>query len=387
MSRTRQQSHRWLADHVIFFSYRWLSWMIAFGVVLWREEVLRYGALLLITALVNILSTLLAQSYVRAARRNPVLMSVDILYTVPVLLSAEGWNWPFFPYALSSLVVPSLLFDWRGGLMSGLSFVSLCLGVSYFLGQTPAEMIGDQGWSGRSGLLAVMIVPPLFGIMLPWMLNGLARMLERRSARRPARPIALATTRLEPPDAPHEVERLAPPRSRDIGTLRERHREEPSLATRTTAVRAAEHTLDDMRRVMFAPFPTPEPDFPASLELLLARFGQYTGSATHLTLLGRARAVQAAQRTTLLRLMQEALLNVQQHAHADGVDVTLRFDATSLALMIQDDGVGLLDGTYERPGLHALRAMQYRLAELGGRLDVFETETGGVTVRATLPLD
>jgi signal transduction histidine kinase len=47
----------------------------------------------------------------------------------------------------------------------------------------------------------------------------------------------------------------------------------------------------------------------------------------------------------------------------------------------------LLDGTHERPGLHALRAMQYRLAEFGGRLDVFETEGGGVTVRATMPLE
>jgi len=58
-----------------------------------------------------------------------------------------------------------------------------------------------------------------------------------------------------------------------------------------------------------------------------------------------------------------------------------------VALLIQDDGVGLLDGTHERPGLHALRAMQYRLAEFGGRLDVFETEGGGVTVRATMPLE
>jgi signal transduction histidine kinase len=88
-----------------------------------------------------------------------------------------------------------------------------------------------------------------------------------------------------------------------------------------------------------------------------------------------------------VRLAQEALLNIQQHAHADTAMLTLRYDTTSVALMIQDDGVGLLDGTYERPGLHALRAMQYRLAEFGGRLDVFETEGGGVTVRATMPLE
>jgi signal transduction histidine kinase len=89
----------------------------------------------------------------------------------------------------------------------------------------------------------------------------------------------------------------------------------------------------------------------------------------------------------LVRLTQEALLNVQQHAHAASAVCTLRYDATSVVLLLQDDGVGLLDGTYERPGLHALRAMHYRLAELGGRLDVFETEGGGVTVRASMPLE
>ncbi|MFN8568405.1 MAG: hypothetical protein U0Z44_13015 [Kouleothrix sp.] len=89
----------------------------------------------------------------------------------------------------------------------------------------------------------------------------------------------------------------------------------------------------------------------------------------------------------LVRLTQEALLNIQQHAHAGTARLTLRYDAGSVVLLIQDDGVGLLDGTHERPGLHALRAMHYRLSEFGGRLDVFETEGGGVTVRATLPLE
>ena len=59
----------------------------------------------------------------------------------------------------------------------------------------------------------------------------------------------------------------------------------------------------------------------------------------------------------------------------------------SVALLIQDNGVGLVDGTFHRPGLHSLRAMQYRIAEFGGGLEVFETEGGGVTVRAAMPLE
>jgi signal transduction histidine kinase len=128
-------------------------------------------------------------------------------------------------------------------------------------------------------------------------------------------------------------------------------------------------------------------DLAAALDLLAIRFGQHTGAATRVALLGRTRTLHRVHRDLLIRLTQEALLNIQQHAHAASAVITLRYDSTSVALLIQDDGVGLLDGTYERPGLHALRAMHYRLAECGGRLDVFETESGGVTVRATMPLE
>jgi Signal transduction histidine kinase len=89
----------------------------------------------------------------------------------------------------------------------------------------------------------------------------------------------------------------------------------------------------------------------------------------------------------LIRAAQEALSNVRRHAHASSCEVWLRVDEQAATLQIQDDGVGLLDGTYERPHLHALRALRYRVAELDGQLAVFEGERGGLIVRVTLPLD
>ena len=152
-------------------------------------------------------------------------------------------------------------------------------------------------------------------------------------------------------------------------------------------MRTTEPGVEELRRVLFAPLPLNESDLPALLDVLSIRFGKHTGLATNVSVLGRVRTVHHTQRDVLVRLTQEALVNVQQHAHASSTAFTLRYDSKSVALMVQDDGVGLLDGTYERPGLHALRAMQYRVNELGGRMDVFETEGGGVTVRATMPLD
>jgi signal transduction histidine kinase len=159
------------------------------------------------------------------------------------------------------------------------------------------------------------------------------------------------------------------------------------LAAQATKIRATEQSVEDLRRVIFTPLPSIDMDLAPALDLLALRFGQHTGVSARVTLLGRTRVVSPIHRSLLVRLAQESLLNVQQHAHAGSAVLTVRYDASSVALLIQDDGVGLLDGTHERPGLHALRAMQYRLAEFGGRLDVFETEGGGVTVRATMPLE
>ncbi len=159
------------------------------------------------------------------------------------------------------------------------------------------------------------------------------------------------------------------------------------LAIQATKIGTTESNVEDLRNLIFMPLPSLDMDLGAALDLLALRFGQHTGTPARVTLLGRTRLLNPIYRDLLVRLAREALLNVQQHAHAGSAMLTLRYDATSVVLLIQDDGVGLLDGTHERPRLHALRAMQYRLAEFGGRLDVFETEGGGVTVRATMPLE
>jgi hypothetical protein len=96
--------------------------------------------------------------------------------------------------------------------------------------------------------------------------------------------------------------------------------------------------------------------------------------------------VSYARSLTLVKLAREALHNVRQHAQAHTATMTLAYAPGRVELSVRDDGVGLLDGTYERPGLHALRALHYRLAEMDGRLDVFEPHDGGLVVRGSLPL-
>jgi signal transduction histidine kinase len=144
---------------------------------------------------------------------------------------------------------------------------------------------------------------------------------------------------------------------------------------------------DAARHAIFDPAPTESLTFSAAIDQLALSFGRQGGVDMRVTTMGVARTLTNVQHGMLLRVAQEALLNVSQHAHAHTVLMTIMFEPSAVTLAVQDDGVGLLDGTYERPGMHALRAIRYRLAELDGQLSVFESESGGVTVRATLPIE
>jgi hypothetical protein len=377
---TRTNTKPWLADHVVFFAYRWLSLGLTAALLLAYGRLAESIPILIVTGILNIPATLFAQRYVRIVQRNPILMAADIVYAVVVLLFSGGWESLFVFYAFGSLVLPALLFGWRGGVMAGLTFATIKAAALWAVGESPAALVAAEG--GASLLLINMATPAIFGCIFPGAVELLRRAAARHGApRRPATP----AQRMEREIGADSVRFTAI--GRTAGRGRESASGDAPLATQATKIRAAEQSVEDLRRVIFTPLPSPDMDLAAALDLLALRFDQQTNATARVTLLGRNRMINPIHRGILVRLAQEALLNIQQHAHADTAMLTLRYDATSVALMIQDDGVGLLDGTYERPGLHALRAMQYRLAEFGGRLDVFETEGGGVTVRATMPLE
>lgn len=369
----------WLADHVIFFGYRWLAWAATAGVLLAQRRGAQFASALIVSAAVNLLSMAFAQRYVRIAQRNPLTMGADIVYAVLLLVFTGGWSSPFVLYGYGSLVLPGLLYGWRGRVMSALSFMWLYPAALWAAGTPPSDLVAEDGWAS----LALRLSGPLlFAGVFPGAVELLRRVAVMRGG---AGARATSVPRLERRVGGDPIRYL--PVDRAAGRSRAALPDEAPLAIQATKVRTTEQGVGDLRRVIFMPLPSVDMDLGAALDVLAVRFGQHTGTPARVTLLGRTRMLNPIYRGLMVRLAQEALLNVQQHAHAASASLTLRYDASSVSLLIQDDGVGLLDGTYERPGLHALRAMHYRLAEFGGRLDVFETEGSGVTVRATMPLE
>lgn len=89
---------------------------------------------------------------------------------------------------------------------------------------------------------------------------------------------------------------------------------------------------------------------------------------------GEPRSLNGAVEVTVLRAAQEALLNIRTHAHADRVDMMLRFTDDAVTLDVCDNGIGFTAGAVadrgELTGGQGLALLRRRAESLAGRLTV-----------------
>jgi signal transduction histidine kinase len=84
------------------------------------------------------------------------------------------------------------------------------------------------------------------------------------------------------------------------------------------------------------------------------------------------------------RIVQESLTNVNRHAGATHVAVSIIHRQEEVELTIEDDGGGLAAGAELRPG-NGLVGMRERAVAIGGELDAGPLPGGGFRVHARLP--
>jgi signal transduction histidine kinase len=92
--------------------------------------------------------------------------------------------------------------------------------------------------------------------------------------------------------------------------------------------------------------------------------------------------------TVVYRVAREAISNVQKHAHASHVDVTLAPDGESLRLTVVDNGAGFepASAAVERLQHHlGLIAMQERVESVGGEWRIASSPGAGTRIDAILP--
>lgn len=148
---------------------------------------------------------------------------------------------------------------------------------------------------------------------------------------------------------------------------------------------------DRLRDVLHSCTPVePVQGVPVAVQRDLDEFGSRTGTDTHLVVRGRVRALPPGVERAALNCLRQALFNVERHARAGTVVVTVEYAPETVTLVVQDDGRGLPVGFEPRAvpddGRHwGYASMARQVERCGGGVDLADVEDGGTRLRVSLP--
>ena len=118
---------------------------------------------------------------------------------------------------------------------------------------------------------------------------------------------------------------------------------------------------------------------------LVAGFGRRSGLHMTFKSEGSFSDVDPRSSKALLRVLQEALLNVHRHAHANSVRVGLKADKQEVRVTVADNGVGMAPAAIKSNRGVGLRSICGRVEALGGTLRIGKL-AHGMKLTATVPL-
>ena len=128
----------------------------------------------------------------------------------------------------------------------------------------------------------------------------------------------------------------------------------------------------------------------AALQSFTHEWTKRTGIPVTLDLDANLGRLPEAIELSIFRIVQEGLNNVRKHAHASGVQVSLRHTSPrKLMISIADDGQGLADdfdlAALSAAGHYGLLGISERVALLGGRLKLQNQSQGGLLIQVEIP--
>jgi signal transduction histidine kinase len=149
------------------------------------------------------------------------------------------------------------------------------------------------------------------------------------------------------------------------------------------AVEAAEAALR-VTMTTLAPLPAAGGPLGAVLGEQAAAFTARTGVPAHVIVIGEPLPLGADASDLLARAAREGLRNVERHAGASEVIVTLRAEDASAELTVQDDGAGPPGD--DPPGRLGLGLLREQAVRQGGGLRLSRNDDAGATLRIWLPV-
>ena len=164
---------------------------------------------------------------------------------------------------------------------------------------------------------------------------------------------------------------------------------DPDIGTRITRAKGTvEETLKQVRNIAMLVRPSMLDDIGLKPALLwqAREFSRTTAVPVDARIESAADCLPEDYRTSIYRIVQEALTNCARHASATQVTITLTRQGTQLQLVIADNGVGFAPSVRGRPRGLGLVGMEERVRELGGRLHVISNPGEGMRIEVELPV-
>ncbi|OCT11165.1 hypothetical protein A8709_05645 [Paenibacillus pectinilyticus] len=141
--------------------------------------------------------------------------------------------------------------------------------------------------------------------------------------------------------------------------------------------------LEEVRRSIHQMVPE-EGDQRLSQQLsgLANEFALHTGTQIHFTKVSEEFEIPKQTKLSLIRCLQESLTNAKRHGRATSIEIVLTYAEDQISLRIEDDG----DGTDQLKVGFGITAMQERISELQGTLQVRSAPGQGTVVHCFIPV-
>jgi two-component system NarL family sensor kinase len=181
----------------------------------------------------------------------------------------------------------------------------------------------------------------------------------------------------------------------DLGLMRvsavagDRQKVEEAVSAVRTSLDEAQREVRTLSYLLYPPHLRTN-GLAESLRRFVEGFSRRTGLEGSATVTGDVDGIPIDVQRAVLRVVQEALVNVHRHAEATRVEVVVKLDGTTLRLTVGDDGKGLPeaagDATEPSPPLGVgIPGMEARIRQFGGSLQIVSGPRG-TTVRAVIPI-
>lgn len=123
----------------------------------------------------------------------------------------------------------------------------------------------------------------------------------------------------------------------------------------------------------------------AAVEWQLQEFTRVTSIRCRAVRLDEVAGLTDEQKTTLYRILQEALTNIARHAGASRVELRLQAGRDAVTLIVRDNGRGISAAEQADPRSIGLLGMRERAQLVGGSLALTGRPGGGTTVQVMIP--